>query len=408
MRAFYKLCAAVLIVFVILAAVMNVCIVREKRSSDGIYRVEAKRLADDINDTGSYDLEDYPHLTGVFTAKDGELYASDKHYLIVEAEGGPYRVEYSISKSNGRIILIVDCVLFAVLLIIIALLMYIRKHIILPFGRLRNVPKELAKGNLAVPIPEEKSRFFGKFTWGVNLLRESIEDSRKKEITMQREKKLLLLSLSHDIKTPLSAIKLNAKALARGLYKDEEKRREAAESINVRADEIESFVGQITKAASEDFMTFETVKGEVYLSQLISKITERYSAQLSMKGTEFRVQEYADCILSCDPDRLGECLQNLVENAMKYGDGRLIGLDFDTLDGCQLITVYNTGCTLEKKELPQIFESFHRGSNADNVQGNGLGLSIAKSFTEACGGTFEIIIDGDMFTAHVKLPLIRQ
>ena len=49
----------------------------------------------------------------------------------------------------------------------------------------------------------------------MNLLRESIEESRKKEITMQRDKKLLLLSLSHDIKTPLSAIKLNAKALAK-------------------------------------------------------------------------------------------------------------------------------------------------------------------------------------------------
>ena len=69
----------------------------------------------------------------------------------------------------------------------------------------------------------QKSRFFGKFTWGVNLLREKIEDDRKKELSMQRDKKLLLLSLSHDIKTPLSAIKLNAKAIAKGIYNDEEK-----------------------------------------------------------------------------------------------------------------------------------------------------------------------------------------
>ena len=60
------------------------------------------------------------------------------------------------------------------------------------FARLNNVPQELARGNLAVPIPGEKNV-------------ESIEDNRKKEITMQRDKKLLLLSLSHDIKTPLSA-----------------------------------------------------------------------------------------------------------------------------------------------------------------------------------------------------------
>ena len=76
----------------------------------------------------------------------------------------------------------------------------------------------------------------------------------------------MLLSLSHDIKTPLSAIKLGARALARGLYRDEGKRRAAAESINTRADEIERFVSEITKAASEDFMSFEVKQGEAFLS----------------------------------------------------------------------------------------------------------------------------------------------
>ena len=71
-------------------------------------------------------------------------------------------------------------------------------------------------------------------------------------------------------------------------------------------------------------------------------------------------------------------MQNLIENAIKYGDGRRIEISFDKVDGCELITVSNTGCTLEAKELPQIFESFHRGNNADRVQGNGLGLFICK------------------------------
>ena len=154
-------------------------------------------------------------------------------------------------------------------------------------------------------------------SWGVNLLRESIENSRKKEISMQRDKKILLLSLSHDIKTPLSAIKLNAKALAKGLYKDEGKRRAVAESINIRADEIERFVNGITKAASEDFMSFEVTQGEVFLSNIITRIDARYVLQLAMSGTELVIQKYNDCILSCDPDRLAECLQNLIENAIK-------------------------------------------------------------------------------------------
>ena len=214
MRAFRRLCIAVLIIFLLLTAVLNLFLVGAKDSNEGIYRVEAKRLADEIAETGYYDLEEYPHIMGVFKADDGELYNSDKHYLIIEAGGILYRVEYIVGNGQHSIAA-VNCVLGALFLLMIGLLYYIRGHIIVPFGRLNDVPQELARGNLAVLIPEEKSRFFGKFTWGVNLLRESIEDSRKKEITMQRDKKLLLLSLSHDIKTPLSAIKLNAKALAR-------------------------------------------------------------------------------------------------------------------------------------------------------------------------------------------------
>ena len=375
MKAYKKLCIAVIAAFLLLTAVLNIFLAGAKDNSDGIYRVEAKRLADEIAKTGNYDPEKYPHIIGVFT--DDDLYRSDEHYLIIEVGGTLYRVEY-IVESGQHGIAAANCALGVLFLLVIGLLYYIRGHIIVPFGRLNDVPKELARGNLAVPIPEEKSRLFGKFTWGVNLLRESIENSRKKEITMQRDKKLLLLSLSHDIKTPLSAIKLNAKALAKGLYKNEEKRRAAAESINTRADEIERFVSEITKAASEDFMSFEVTLGEEFLSVIITKIYARYAPQLSMSGTELLLQKYDDCILSCDPDRLAECLQNLIENAIKYGDGRQIEISFDKMDGCELITVSNTGCTLEAKELPQIFESFHRGNNADSVQGNGLGLFICR------------------------------
>lgn len=395
MKAFRKLCTAILLLMIGIAAFMNIGLYRSRQTFDGTYRVEAKRLADEIRETGSYDLTKYPHLTGVFTEQDGPLYQTDRQYVILEENGTRYRVEYDRGESIRNAFLFPNLALGFIALTAVALLFYIRRHIIMPFGRLNDVPKELAKGNLAVDIPEEKSRFFGKFTWGVNLLRESIEESREKEITQQRDKKLLLLSLSHDIKTPLSAIKLNAKALAKGLYQDEAKRLEAAERINTRADEIESFVSQITQAASQDFMDFEVVPGEVFLSVVIQKILARYVPQFAMSNTEFAVPKYEDAILVCDPDRLAECLQNLIENAIKYGDGKRIELRFDRMDGCELITVVNTGCSLEEKELPQIFESFHRGNNAAGVHGNGLGLFICKRLMSLMNGeVFAEIQDG--------------
>ncbi|MBO4866204.1 MAG: HAMP domain-containing histidine kinase [Ruminococcus sp.] len=404
MSTFKKLIFAVTSLFILLTVILNMALIRQADSPTGIYRVEAKRLADDIEERGSYDLGDYPHLTGVFTEDDGDLYISDEQYVIIEAAGKLYRVEYNTSDHRSWLLLI-NGTLAVVLLMLFVLFRYIRRNIILPFGRLNDVPQELARGNLAVPIPEEKSRFFGKFTWGVNMLRESIEKNRTKEISMQRDKKLLLLSLSHDIKTPLSAIKLNAKALAKGLYKDEQKQREAAESINARADEIECFVSRITKASSEDFMDFEVHMGEEFLSVILSRINERYAPQLNISSTDFVIDDYDDCILSCDGDRLAECLQNLIENAIKYGDGRLIEICFDTMDGCKLITVKNTGCTLEAKELPQIFESFHRGSNAEKAKGSGLGLFICRKLMTLMGGEVYADIKDECFLVTLVVRL---
>ena len=83
MRAFRRLCIAAVTVFLLLSVVLNIVLIRQEKAADGMYRVEAKRLADEISETGSYDLQNYPHITGVFTANDGELYNSDEHYLII-------------------------------------------------------------------------------------------------------------------------------------------------------------------------------------------------------------------------------------------------------------------------------------------------------------------------------------
>lgn len=404
MKAFRRLCIAVFLVFIILAAGLAFYLKKQSDEISGIYRVEAKRLADEITETGTYDLAEYPHLTGVFTSADGSLYDTEEQYLIVEAGGTMYRVEY-VPADKDYILPAVMVTIAALFAVTALLLLYIWRQVIRPFRQINKVPQELAKGNLAVPIPEEKSRFLGKFTWGVNMLRETVEKSRKKEISVQRDKKLLLLSLSHDIKTPLSAIKLNAKALAKGLYTDDEKRRAAAESINARADEIEHFVSEITRAASEDFMTFEVTCGEEFLSRIVTRITDRYAPQLAVGGTEFEVAQYSDCLLSCDPDRLAECIQNLIENAIKYGDGRLISMSFDRMDGCELITVSNSGCTLDPRELPQIFESFHRGINAENVQGNGLGLFICRRLMSLMNGEVFADINDEKFSVTLVVRL---
>lgn len=105
------------------------------------------------------------------------------------------------------------------------------------------------------------------------------------------------------------------------------------------------------------------------------------------------VGEYSDCILKGDLDRFVEVLQNIIENAIKYGDGHSIEILFDREEDCRLVAVRNSGCTLSDAELPHIFDSFWRGSNVGSNSGSGLGLYICRHLMRK--------MDGDIF-AEIK------
>ena len=111
----------------------------------------------------------------------------------------------------------------------------------------------------------------------------------------------------------------------------------------------------------------------------------------------------SDCLLSGDRDRLVEALQNLMENAIKYGDGKRITIRLSEEEDCKLITVENTGCTLEEKELTSLFDSFYRGSNAANVEGNGLGLYIVQNLMRKMDGDAFVNVAAGKFQATLVI-----
>ena len=115
--------------------------------------------------------------------------------------------------------------------------------------------------------------------------------------------------------------------------------------------------------------------------------------------------DYSDCLINGDFDRSIEVIQNIIENAVKYGDGKSISVDFTEEDGCILITVSNSGCTLEDTDLPNIFESFWRGANAEKEKGSGLGLYICRQLMHKMNG--EIFAEIKSETMYVTAVFVK-
>lgn len=364
-------------------------------------------------------IEDYPGITGIYAiAKTGItseemshfLTEEEEDYVIIDTDSFYYRVTYE-AKGSGKTQMYVAVNAIATILFVcmVGFWFYIRNRILLPFYKLSEVPFELSKGNLTIPLQENKNRFFGRFVWGMDLLREHLEENKEKELALQKEKKLLLLSLSHDIKTPLSAIKLYAKALSRNLYKDEAKKLEIAGNINEKVDEIESYISEIVRASNEDFLHFDVNNGEFYVKDVLEQIKEYYRDKMSLNQIMFEVSDYRNCLVYGDADRLVEMLQNIIENAIKYGDGKRIWLEADREEEEYVIRISNTGCRLEQKELPHIFDSFFRGSNTGKQPGSGLGLYICRQLVHLMEGEITAYVtsaDADsIMTVQVAIRL---
>lgn len=368
------------------------------------YRVEISRLQNEIEKSGgeSIQTEEYQFIKKVIAKEDTEsmetfLEGGNSDYVIRFINGTCYRVEYEASDTGNikRAQQIWNTGMAVMALLITGILFFVRFRILRPFHIIQEAPYELSKGNLSLGLKENKNRYFGKFVWGLNLLREHLEEQKEKELKLQKEKKTLILSISHDIKTPLSAIKLYARALSGNLYNTEEKLCEVAEGIQEKAIEIETFVAQITEASRSEILNMEVKQGEFYLDDLMKNLRDYYKEKLKLLQIEFEVGAFANTLVRGDLDRGIEVLQNMMENAIKYGDKQKITISVAEEEGCQLITVKNGGCQLPEQELPHIFDSFWRGSNVSRTEGSGLGLYICRQLMKKMDGDIFAVIEGD-------------
>ena len=371
---------------------------------DRDYRVDINRIEQALNAGETVDANDYKSVVRIVRYDD--TYQTNNDYAVINANGELYSIEYKVSSNDDTAIIFMNAGLGLMLLLTAGVLIYVDLKVLKPFNKLSNYSTELAKGNLTSPMKEEKNKNFGKFVWGMDMLRETLETNKKNELKLQKDKKTLILSISHDIKTPLSAIKLYSKALKEGIYETPEKRNDALNGIDKNVKEIEKHVSDIVNASREDFLNLTVENKELYLSDLINKIEILYKEKFAHLHTAFEIEPYDNCLIKGDANRLEEVLQNILENAIKYGDGRYVKMHIDEEEDYKLIYITNSGSSINEEELPHIFDSFYRGSNAENKDGSGLGLYICKSLMHMMGGDIFAKIENNEFNVVTVIKKI--
>ena len=280
---------------------------------------------------------------------------------------------------------------------IIGYILYLFGTIIRPFQKLESFAKQVAAGNLDVPLEMDRYNLFGAFTESFDLMREELDKARENERQASISKKELVAGLSHDIKTPVASIKAVTE-LMYVLAKDE-KEKGHLETISTKAEQINVLITDMFHATLEELKALPVRVGEIE-SQKFIEILKRvdYNEQLM----SFSIP---NALIFGDLLRIEQVFDNIITNAYKYAKTE-IQINAYFKDEFLVIEIMDFGSGVPDEELPLLLQKFYRGSAVGEEKGYGLGLHISNYLIKQMDGKFEIDNHEDGFLVRIALKLV--
>ena len=313
---------------------------------------------------------------------------------------------------NAVILLIITSIWFfgipVVILYSVILFFIIRKYvdkISEKYSKLREVTSKIAEGNLDVKI-EEDLGLFEPFKGDLEKIQCGFKKAVDEEVKSQRMKTDLISNVSHDLKTPLTAIITYA-----DLLKDEnlsdEKRKQYIETLDRKAQRLQVLIEnlfEVSKATSGNItLNIENVDVVSLMKQTLFELEDKLE-EASLLVRKNMPKEKV--ILPLDSQRTFRVFENLIINITKYAmPNTRVFIDIIENEDDVAIIMKNMAAEEITFNVDTIAERFVRGDESRNTEGSGLGLAIAKSFVELQGGTFNISVDGDLF--KVKIVFVK-
>lgn len=267
---------------------------------------------------------------------------------------------------------------------------YIRKTIIRPFAKMKDFASCVAAGDLDRPLEMDKGNLFGVFSESFDIMREELKASRERELYLQKKERELIASLSHDLKTPVTGIKLTSELMAAVFAQNEGQEITVTEdmiakmnNIYKRADEIAMLVGDLFSSTLEDLGEFK-VKCADENAAVIAQIVSEYDDRGLV-----RISEIPQVIVHMDKLRLSQAIGNILFNSYKYA-GTPIDISFRLDESFLEMSIGDSGPGVPEDEIELITNKFYRGREHGGREGSGLGLYIAKILMDKMGGELSV------------------
>lgn len=265
-----------------------------------------------------------------------------------------------------------------------------------PFRKLQFFAKQVATGNLDVPLEMDRHNLFGAFTESFDLMREELRLAKENEHLANKSKKELVASLSHDIKTPVASIQSAMDLML--LKAEDEKDRVRINAVQLKCEQINTLITDMFHATLEELQVLTVEPAEITSVEVADLIRQ---ADYESRVAAF---ELSSCLALADPMRLQQVFDNVISNSYKYANTGIY-VTGSIADDFLVVEIQDFGAGVPEDELALLFNKFYRAKETQQAVGYGLGLYLAKYFMEEMGGQIECENGEDGFVVRLKLRL---
>lgn len=270
------------------------------------------------------------------------------------------------------------------------------------YNRVIEITDSLAKGNLNV-TEERDLGLFEPIKTNLTMIQGGFKKAVEEEVKSQNMKTELISNVSHDLKTPLTAI-ITYVDLLKNDELTEEERKSYIETLDKKSQRLKQLIEDLFEVSKANSGNLEVNLATVEVLSLIRQVELELEEKLEEVGIEVSIRSNQEKVyLELDGQKSYRIFENLFGNLVKYAmPNRKAYVDVTVNDSVTQIEVKN----MSKEELDfdtsELTERFVRGDKSRNSEGSGLGLAIVKSLVELQGGRFDIVIDGDLFKAIIR------
>ena len=306
-----------------------------------------------------------------------------------------YDISLPQSSSSQVKLMAKDMILTATIILVFTALsvgLWIYRSIAVPLVKLKKATKNIKEGNLDFVLEVEGNDEFSQLCQDFEEMRKRLKESTEEKILMDKENKELISNISHDLKTPITAVKGYVEGIMDGVADTPEKMDRYVRTIYNKTNEMDHLINELTFYSKIDTNRIPYTFSKLNVEDYFSDCAEELGLEMETRGIELVYANYVEkgVQVIADGEQIRRVIHNIVSNAIKYMEKPRGIIQLRVKDVGDFIQeeIEDNGKGIAAKDLPYIFDRFYRTDVSRNSSkgGSGIGLSIVKKIMEDHGG----------------------